>query len=186
MHRRHALKLLSAAAALPFLPGDAEAAVALGRALHERLSDVPFRTLDAGQQALVAELAELVIPETDTPGARSVKVPEFIDLLLTERAPAEETAAFLAGLAEIDARAAARGGGPRFVALAPPAQAEIVTALDAARDEKAGAGFAFGRLKAMTVYGYFTSRVVDERVLKTRLFFDRYRGDVPFTPATHP
>jgi hypothetical protein len=186
MDRRDALRLLSAAAALPFLPRDADAALTLGRTLHRRVNDVPFRTLDAAQQALVTDLTELIIPETDTPGAKSVKVAEFIDLLLTEWAPAEERAAVLAGLADIDARAAAtgQGGGPRFVALAPAQQAELLTALDAERREKSGAGFAFGRLKAMTVYGYFTSRVVDEQVLKTQLFFGRYRGDVPFTPAT--
>jgi Gluconate 2-dehydrogenase subunit 3 len=184
MNRRHALTLLSAAAALPFLPRNAEAAVALGRALHRRVRDVPFRTLDPDQQALVTALAELIIPETDTPGAKSVQVPEFIDLLLTEWAPADEKAGLLAGLADIDARAAAQGSGQRFVALTPEQAAPLVTALDAARRERSGAGFAFGRLKAMTVYGYFTSRVVDEQVLKTHLFFDRYRGDVPFTPTT--
>ena len=184
MNRRHALTLLSAAAALPFLPRNAEAAVALGRALHGRVRDVPFRTLNADQQALVTALAELIIPATDTPGAKSVKVPEFIDLLLTEWAPADEKAAFLAGLADIDARAAAQWGGQHFVALTPDQATQLVTALDTARREPSGGGFAFGRLKAMTVYGYFTSQVVDEQVLKTQLFFDRYRGDVPFTPAT--
>jgi len=184
MDRRDALTLLSAAAALPFLPRGADAAVALGKTLHRRLTDVPFRTLDAGQQALVTAVAELIIPETDIAGATAVKVPEFIDLLLTEWAPADEKAAFLAGLGDLDARAAALGSGPRFVALAPAQQTELLTALDAARSEKAGAGFAFGRLKALTVYGYFTSRVVDEQVLKTQLYFGRYRGDVPFTPAT--
>jgi glucoside 3-dehydrogenase (cytochrome c) hitch-hiker subunit len=184
MHRRDALRLLSAAAALPFLPREGEAAVALGRALHRRLTDVPFRTLDAGQQALVTAVAELIIPETDIAGATAVKVPEFIDLLLTEWAPADEKAAFLAGLGDLDARAAASGGGQRFVELAPAQQTKLLTALDAARGDKAGAGFAFGRLKALTVYGYFTARVVDEQVLKTQLYFGSYRGDVPFTPAT--
>jgi gluconate 2-dehydrogenase gamma chain len=183
MDRRNALRLLSAAAALPFLPRDADAAVALGRKLHARVKDVPFRTLDAAQQALVTDLAELIIPETDTPGASSVKVTEFIDLLLTEWAPADDKAAFLAGLADIDARAAAQGGG-RFVASKPEQKTALLTALDAARNDKSGAGFAFGRLKALTVYGYFTSQVVDEQVLKTQLYFARYRGDVPFTPAT--
>lgn len=184
MDRRDALKLFTAAAALPFLPRNAQAAMALGRTLHERLSDVPFRTLDADQQALVTAMAELIIPETDTPGATAVKVPEFIDLLLTEWASADEKAGFLAGLADIDARAAAQGGGARFVTLKPAQQTALLTALDSARGEKAGAGFTFGRLKAMTVYGYFTSQVVDEQILKTQLFFDRYRGDVPFTPTT--
>ena len=71
-----------------------------------------------------------------------------------------------------------------FIKLIKSVETQLVTALDSARRETSGGGFAFGRLKAMTVYGYFTSQVVDEQVLKTRIFFDQYRGDVPFTPAT--
>ena len=39
------------------------------------------------------------------------------------------------------------------------------------------------RLKALTVYGYFTSRTVQQDILKTRMFFNGYDGNVPFTPA---
>jgi hypothetical protein len=42
---------------------------------------------------------------------------------------------------------------------------------------------AFGRLKGLTVYGYFTSKVVDQDILKTQMFFNGYQGNVPFTPA---
>ena len=59
---------------------------------------------------------------------------------------------------------------------------KLATQLDAARDEK-GAGRAFGRLKHLTVYGYFTSKRVEDEVLHTRMFFDGYHGNVPFTPA---
>jgi hypothetical protein len=109
-------------------------------------------------------------------------VPEFIDLILTERATDEEKAAFLAGLHDIDVRAAAMGS-PRFVALPAAKKTELLTALDAARGDKAGAGLAFGRLKALTVYGYFTSARVEQEILKLQMFFNGYQGSVPFTPA---
>src|SRR6266550_3344096 len=156
MRRREVVRFLGAALALPFLPRNAELAIKMGESLHRRVGDVPFRTLDRQQQALVTTIAEMIIPETDTPGATSVKVPEFIDLILTERATDEEKAAFLAGLHDIDVRAAAMGSS-RFVALPAAKKVELLTALDAARGDKAGAGLAFGRLKALTVYGYFTS-----------------------------
>src|SRR6266513_66799 len=142
MRRREVVRFLGAALALPFLPRGAEAAIKLGESLHARLGegDVPFRTLNAAQQALVTNIAELIIPETDTPGATRVKVPEFIDLILTEWASTEERDAFLAGLA-------------------------------------------FARLKALTVYGYFTSMPVQQDILKTQMFFNGYDGNVPFTPA---
>ena len=184
MQRRQVVRFLGAALALPFLPRSADAALELADTLHRRLSsgDVPFRTLDADQQKLVTNIAEMIIPETDTPGATSVKVPEFIDLILTEWAGDDERASFLAGLADIDARAAALGA-PRFVQLPSEKKVELLVTLDAARAARTGAGLAFGRLKGLTVYGYFTSKPVQVNILKTRMFFDGYQGNVPFTPA---
>jgi hypothetical protein len=60
---------------------------------------------------------------------------------------------------------------------------ELMTALDGATTEKAGAAFAFRRLKALTVYGYFTSLPVEQDVLKVQMFFNGYQGNVPFSPA---
>jgi hypothetical protein len=182
MRRREVVRFLGAALALPFLPSGAEAAIELGESIHRRLGDVPFRTLNREQQALVTTIAEMIIPETDTPGAKSVKVPEFIDLILTEWASEDEKAAFLAGLTDIDTRAVALGT-PRFVDMPAARKVELLTLLDAARADKTGPGLAFARIKALTVYGYFTSKPVEQDVLKVRIFFNGYEGNVPFTPA---
>ncbi len=182
MRRREVVQFLGAALALPFIPRGAEAAMKLGAELHLRLGDVPFRTLNREQQALVTTIAEMIIPETETPGATSVKVPEFIDLILTEWASDDERAAFLAGLRDIDTRAGAMGS-TRFAALPASKKVELMTALDAARGDKTGAGLAFARLKALTVYGYFTSQRVDQEILKVQMYFNGYQGNVPFTPA---
>lgn len=182
MQRRDVIRVLGATLAIPFLPRSAEAAMALGERIHRQPAEVPFRTLNREQQALVTEIAEMIIPETDTPGATSVKVPQFIDLILTEWATDDERGAFLAGLADIDARASVLGA-PRFVGLTVVRKTELLTTLDAAREDTKGAGLAFARLKGLTIYGYFTSKPVQERVLKTRMFFTEYQGNVPFAPA---
>lgn len=186
MHRRDVVRLLGTTLVLPFIPGNSAAAADLGKRLHRHLldgADVPFRTLNRDQQALVTDIAEMIIPETDTPGAKSVKVPEFIDLILSEWASDEERAAYLAGLGDIDARASALGAS-RFVDLTPARKTELLTTLDRARADKTGAGLAFGQTKSLTVYGYFTSAPAQQDVLKTQMFFNGYQGDVPFTPRT--
>lgn len=178
MQRREAVRFLGAAITIPFLPRSAERAIELGERLHDT-AEVSYRTLDRDQLALVTGLAELIIPETDTPGATRVRVPEFIDLMLTEWATDDERAKFLAGLADIDKRA-----GRRFVDLPAAAKHDLATRLDAARDDATGAGHAFGQVKQLTVYAYFTSKPVVDGILKTQMFFDAYHGNVPFTPAT--
>jgi hypothetical protein len=47
------------------------------------------------------------------------------------------------------------------------------------RAAKAGAGHAFGRIKSLTVFGYFTSQVVQRDVLKTPMAFASYIGCAP-------
>ena len=109
----------------------------------------------------------------------------FSDLyqkVLTDWASDDERAAFLAGLRDIDTRAGAMGS-TRFAALPASKKVELMTALDAARGDKTGAGLAFARLKALTVYGYFTSQRVEQEILKVQMYFNGYQGNVPFTPA---
>jgi hypothetical protein len=190
MQRREVVRFLSAALALPFLPSNADAAIRLGKDIHRRLSEGSFRTLTRDQQALVTDITEMIIPETDTPGAQSVKVPEFIDLILTEWADDTEKSGFLAGLADIDTKASAIGvqqqgdtKSARFVQLAPSQKTDLLTQLDTVRNETSGAGLAFARLKQLTVYGYFTSEHVQEKILHRQMYFPRYEGNVPFTPA---
>jgi hypothetical protein len=181
MRRREAVQFLGAALALQFLPRSAEAALKLGEEIHRRLGDVPFRTLNPAQQKLVTQIAEMIIPETDTPGATSVKVPQFIDLILTEWMSDDEKKAFLAGLDDLDVQAVAMGT-PHFVDLTDVKRGDFLTGLDAKRPHKEGAGHAFERIKALTVYGYFTSEPVQVDILKTQMFFNGYDGNVPFTP----
>jgi len=60
---------------------------------------------------------------------------------------------------------------------------ELRQALRAMDADKSGAGLALARLKALTVYGYFTSKPVEQDILKVQMYFNGYQGNVPFTPA---
>ena len=58
----------------------------------------------------------------------------------------------------------------RFGELTGAQKAGLVNEFDAGREDKEGAGPTFGRLKQLTVYGYFTSKPVQEDVLKERMY----------------
>lgn len=180
MRRRDLLEVLGAAAAVPLLgPLPPGARLDLARALHDRLRDAPgWRTLDPRQGALVAELAEAVIPATDTPGAKAVRVPEFIDQLLTDWYSPEERSHFLAGLDAIEARARERFGSG-LLAVPPDQRAPFLTELDTAQGEPGSAEAAFRQVKSLTVYGYFTSREVMQDVLHYEVIPGQFVGCAP-------
>ena len=127
MHRRQALRLLASAATLPLLSREA---FSLFQAVHEQIPEQPvLKTLNPQQNATVTTIAELIIPQTDTPGAKAARVNEFIDLILTEWYDEEEKSIFLTGLTEVDTHARDLFGKD-FIDCGEKQQAEILRVLD--------------------------------------------------------
>jgi gluconate 2-dehydrogenase gamma chain len=87
------------------------------------------RTLTPEQRAAVVAIADTIIPETDTPGARAAQVDQFIDTLLSDHFAPEDKERFLAGLTRLEARAR-RTHQKGFADLTQAQHAEIVGELD--------------------------------------------------------
>jgi gluconate 2-dehydrogenase gamma chain len=87
------------------------------------------RTLTPDQRAMVVAIADTIIPETDTPGARAAHVDQFVDALLTDHLAPAEKERFLTGLTRLEARAR-RIHQKGFVELTPAQQAAMVGEMD--------------------------------------------------------
>ncbi|HEY3279976.1 MAG TPA: gluconate 2-dehydrogenase subunit 3 family protein [Gemmatimonadales bacterium] len=175
----------------------AAAAMALGRDLRARGPGAVLRVLDPQQSELVATIAELIIPQTDTPGARAAGTHQFIDLALAEWMDDADRQRFLAGLADVDARArAAHGGG--FLQCSPAQQSAVLTGLDedlAAERDAARAGTAwrgrpaapdrsfFQTMKRLTLVGYYTSEIGATQELHYQIIPGRYEPCYPLESA---
>jgi Gluconate 2-dehydrogenase subunit 3 len=165
MDRRDVLRLLTSAAVLPALSPDA---VAFFQSAHSQIARAPgLKTLNPHQNATVTMIAELIIPETDTAGAKAAKVNEFIDLILTDWYDDATTSHFLAGLSDVDRRSQELFS-KKFVACKASQQNELLHALDAEalaapREEHAPGSPVLARMnffamiKKLTLIGYFTS-----------------------------
>src|SRR5260370_34913214 len=70
------------------------------------------RVLGTDQAEMVATIAEHIVPETDTPGARAVGVHEFIDAMLADGYAGEDRPRFFPGLADVAPRPRASCGPP--------------------------------------------------------------------------
>ena len=141
------------------------------------------RTLTNGRDELVGTVAELIIPETDTPGARVARVHEFIDNMLTDWYDEEERSAFLAGLSDLELRAA-EDGGDSFLSLNQDSQIALLTSMEEeayAWQEEGQGGEApfFNTIKSLTLFGYYTSEVGATQELRV-MPMGEYRADVPF------
>lgn len=157
MNRREMVLLLAGTAALP------ESLQAMGRAVHARVRAGRLRTFTPHQNETVATISELIIPKTDTPGARDAGVPAFIDVMLAEWGDDDQRQMFTTGLANVDERSRA-AFGKEFIGCTSAQQSEILQDLDyelaQLRDAKRDTSKNFfGAMKWLTLTGYYTSEV---------------------------
>lgn len=173
MERRDLLRAVASAAALSLLPGESALAawsrVVSGAVSANGLNDV--------QMALVRAAGDTIIPRTDTPGATDVAVHRFVDVIVAEHASDADRAAFLAGLAAIDARATSRFGSV-FAALGPDERGVLIDGFETGPRDTEPAR-TWWRLKGLVVHGYFTSEPVMKDVLRVEVMPGRFEGAAP-------
>jgi len=146
--------------------------------------------LNEAQGALIAEIAEIMIPRTDTPGAKDVGIPAFIDLMLKDAYAKEDQDKFLAGLKEFEAQAQDKHGLP-FMQLDPSQRTSLVQASNdvatAAARLYTGDGLPprpfILMTKELTLLGYFTSQIGATQVLQYNPVPGPFHGCVPLAEA---
>lgn len=143
------------------------------------------RVLTASQAELVAAIAERIIPETDTPGARGVQVNRFIDTMLAKYYATPERDHFLDGLADVDERAR-HGCGNSFLRCSSEDQHALLERID--REAFASTAVPppfFRTMKELTILGYYTSRVGATEELRHVQVPGRFEGCVPLEKNDH-
>lgn len=140
--------------------------------------------LKPDQAVLVSEIAEIIIPKTDTPGAKDAGVPAFIDLMLKDCYNAADQERFTNELAAFDA-AASSAYGEGFLDCSPDQQKEHVTkyhkealAKMSAENPPKDKPFIL-IMKELTLLGFFTSEPGATQVLNYVAVPGSYQGCVP-------
>jgi hypothetical protein len=143
------------------------------------------------QGAVVAAVAEIMIPRTDTPGAKDVGVPGFIDTILRDAYPKHDQERYLTGLGQFDDQAR-KVHGKAFVEIEPQQQTALVrefhdAAINAAREEELAPRrderpFIL-MTKELTMLGFFTSEAGATQVLQYVAVPGPFRGCLPLAEA---
>ncbi len=175
MERREALKLLAGAAALPILSRDM---FALFRQVHEELpATAALKTFNPHQNATVTAIADLILPQTDTPGAKAARVNEFMDAILADWCEDKERSNFLSGLDDVDVRSR-KQFGKDFIECTSDQQ----ETRRRRRPREPMEGPFLASVKRLTLVGYYTSEIGETEELKLRNHFSRYQGCAPLEP----
>lgn len=112
-------------------------------------------SLSDTHRKMVAEIAEMIIPRTDTPGAKEAGVPAFIEMMLKDCYTQPDHMSFTEGLASMEQ--------VKFLELSEAERRGVLKYLEQQTKEKMKAmpkATPFWRLmKELTLLGYFTSEV---------------------------
>jgi hypothetical protein len=196
MHRREVLRLLATGSLLQLAPSNLFAVLREAHSIIQRQTSL--RTLNAHQHATVKEMAEIIIPRTDTPGAADVGAAEFIDLILTEWYEDPERARFLSGLADLDSSSQALFGKD-FIDCSVLQQSDILKALGQKMAEEIGeqarplrrrgasapATF-YAMFRQLTLTAYYTSEAGATDELHFEMIPGSYQGCPPESVKEEP
>jgi Gluconate 2-dehydrogenase subunit 3 len=187
MQRRDFLSQLAAACAgAPLLLPDLSFAGTYHVARASHAADMESaRGFPTERIRMIEDLAEGIIPATDTPGAKGAGVPEFLELLYSEWCLPEQQARFEAGLIALDANAIGQYGRD-FVQLSRDEQLALLRRWDDEAFETppaTAAGEFFRWFKNLTIIGYYTSEVGQMQELKVRFGSGQ---DTPAGPILQP
>ena len=139
--------------------------------------------IDADQEKLVNNLAETILPKTDTPGAMNLGINLFVFKMIDDCYDKEHQADFIAGLSDFAAEAKKQLGNS-FNDSTVKERTTFVSGIDKnSKDEKYKDNaklMAFYRMvKDQTVFGYTTSKYFMTKQIVYELVPGRYNAYFP-------
>ncbi|HEY0897478.1 MAG TPA: gluconate 2-dehydrogenase subunit 3 family protein [Sphingobacteriaceae bacterium] len=131
------------------------------------------------------EVAETILPETGTPGARAAKVGEFMGVMVRDCYTPEDQQIFVDGIAKIN-EASDKQYNKGFMDLDAKQKTAVLTAIDVEQRkynenrEEGDPNHYFSMMKQLTLLGFFTSEVGATKALRYVETPGRYDGCVPY------
>lgn len=131
------------------------------------------------------EVAETIIPATDTPGAKEAKAGEFMNVFVNDCYDQKNQQIFLEGMKKIN-EVSKQKYKENFMSLSPEQRKELLTELDKERKEYTSKKKSedpthyFTLIKQLTLLGYFSSEVGATKALRYVAIPGRYEGCIPY------
>jgi hypothetical protein len=135
--------------------------------------------------AFLDEVAETILPKTDTPGAKEAKVGEFMTRIVKDCYTEADQKIFLDGMQKLDAASKTKNG-KSFMESTPEQRHDLLVDLDKeAKDymgkkKKEDPSHYFRMMKELTLWGYFTSEPGATKALRYVAVPGRYDGCVDY------
>jgi hypothetical protein len=181
--------------------GDSLAAFTFDEAARAGATMQGTGVFSAADIALLDEIAETILPQTSTPGAKAAKTGAFMALMVTDTYTDRAREVFREGLTQVDA-ASTRAHGMKFMDATPAQRLLVAEMLDREQKEVMDSRLApptnraplrtssnddpahyFRMMKELTLLGFFTSEIGMTQALRYIESPGRYDPCAPHAPG---
>jgi len=135
-------------------------------------------SIDAGQEKLLEELTETIIPATDTPGAKDIYAHLFALKMLDDCSKKEDRQKFVNGMEQFQKRAK-KELDKSFVAATPVQRQTFLKKIESEKESKEDLAYFYSTTKRLTIQAYTTSEHYLTKVQIYELVPARFLGCVP-------
>lgn len=135
-------------------------------------------SVSPADEAMLADLCEIIIPKTDTPGAKEISAHLFVLTMVDDCATKEDQQLFLKGMEEFK-KLCQTVAGKSLVNCEPSDKKKITDALLVKMNEDSPLKHFMGMVKGRTIQAYTSSEFFLTKVQVYELVPGRYHGCVP-------
>jgi hypothetical protein len=130
------------------------------------------------EEDLLAELTETLIPETSTPGAKSLKLQLFVLKMVDDCYTADNQKLFTEGLKGFNDHFK-KQAGTSFADASPEKRQEVLKGIQDIKQKDDPVKKFYDITKSKTIQGYLSSKYVMTNIVKYELVPGRYNGYFP-------
>jgi hypothetical protein len=134
---------------------------------------------------LMNEVADTILPATDSPGAKEAQVGDFMAVMVKDCYTSEDQKVFVQGLKKLD-EASDKANGKSFLESTPEQRTALLVELDKEQKDYQKTkkpeepNHYFRMMKELTLLGYFTSEVGATKALRYLPLPGKYDGNYPY------
>ncbi|GGA92224.1 gluconate 2-dehydrogenase subunit 3 family protein [Puia dinghuensis] len=136
--------------------------------------------------AFFDEVAETILPATDTPGAKDAKVGQFMAIIVKDCYTEADQKVFIAGIQKLNDACKQKNNGKSFMDCTPEERTKLLIDLDkeqkdyTAKKKKDDPAHYFRMMKELTLWGYFTSEPGATKALRYVAVPGKYEGCIDY------
>jgi Gluconate 2-dehydrogenase subunit 3 len=151
---------------------------------NEQKVSIPLKLIhiEPGDENMLAELAETILPKTSTPGAKDLSAHLFALKMVDDCYTKTNQEKYIQGMKEFETFVLKKSGKP-FVENSPAERQAIVAELDGQKPVVDGISFFYQSTKKLTVQAYTTCEYYLTKIRGYKMIPGNFQGCIPLKTA---